>query len=81
MDKENYVRLKKECIEAAKQKKKAFIVDKLKDNSSKSLYATVNRLTDNTKENTLPSAESETKLAQTFANFFKEKIEKNQNQT
>ena len=76
-DKAAWKRISQECNSMSSQKKKSFIIDKLdSDNSSKNLHKVVNNLLDNNKETVLPSAESDLVLANEFATFFKEKVEK-----
>ena len=77
VDRQMYVELRKSTIEVAKEKKKSFVSEKISQDSTKSLYSMVNRLTDNTKENVLPTTEeSDEHLANKFLQFFKQKIEK-----
>ena len=76
-DKAEWKRISKDCDSMASEKKKTFIINKLDaDNSSKNLHKVVNTLLDNNKETVLPSAESDLDLANEFATFFREKVEK-----
>ena len=75
-DKKVYLSLHKEAIDTAFNKKKTLVSRKLKEGSSKTLYAVVNELIDNKKEIVLPQSASDVELANEFQKFFKEKIEK-----
>ena len=71
-----YLASRKETVNLALQKKKNYVANKL-NSSSKSLYAVVNQLIDNNKNDTvLPKSSSDKELADKFLMFFKEKIEK-----
>ena len=75
-DKKVYLALRKETINLAFDKKKKLVTKKLEEGSSKTLYAVVNELIDNTKKVVLPKSDSHLDLANQFQIFFKEKIEK-----
>ena len=75
-DKNEYVKLRKETTDLAKDKKINSVKKKIEEGSSKALYQVVNNLTDNTKTNVLPTARSDDELANSFLKYFQEKIEK-----
>ena len=75
-DKKEFIMLRKETIEMAKDKKKNQIKKKIEEGSSKALYQVVNNLTDNEKARVLPTASSDKELANTFLDYFQKKIEK-----
>ena len=75
-DKKEYIKLRKKTTDAAKEKKIHSISQKIDQGSSKTLYQVVNNLTDNTKVQVLPSAASDTELANNFLHFFNQKIQK-----
>ena len=74
--KEEFQRLRKVTTVLARTKKKSFISKKLSDNSAKTLYQITNQLMDAKEEKILPSASSDVELANTFMDFFSDKIEK-----
>ena len=68
--------LRKKTTELAFTKKRKYFVNQISDcPSSKALFSCVNRLTDNTKPEILPSHDSPRDLANSFNTFFKEKIQ------
>ena len=75
-DKDEYIKLRKDTTELAKDKKTNAIKKKIEEGSSKALYQVVNKLTDNEKSNVLPTARSDEELANNFLKYFQEKIEK-----
>ena len=74
-DKREFIKLRKETTELAKNKKVSCITKKL-EGQSKTLYRVVNDLTDNKKGTVLPSAKSDEELANNFLHYFHQKIEK-----
>ena len=74
-DKDIYTNLRKETTSLAYKKKCSYYNDKLKDLDSKSLYASISKLLDKEKEKVLPDCESDVELANSFLDYFKEKIE------
>ena len=78
VDKENYINIRKQTTELAHKKKCKHYGDKLGGANNKILYSTINKLLDNEKEVILPDAKSDAELANSFLNYFTEKIEKNQ---
>ena len=74
MDKENYLRIRRQTTSLSLEKKKSYISRKLDDNSSKSLYQIVDKILDKSKETILPKAVSDQELANQFQIFFSEKI-------
>ena len=75
-DKITYITLRKQAITTSFDKKKSFVINKLEQgNSCKTLYAVVNNLIDSKKEVILPKSESNKELANSFLNYFQEKIE------
>ncbi len=74
--KQRYAELRKSAIRVAKDKKLSYVSQKVSQGNTKTLYTTVNRLIDNTKESVLPMADSDEELANKFLHYFKEKIEK-----
>ena len=75
-DKNEFINLRKQTTGVAKNKKQSYVTKKLSEGSSKTLYSVVNNLIDNNKEVVLPSANSDKELADSFLQFFKQKIEK-----
>ena len=75
-DKEELIRLRKETTNMAKNKKRSLISRKIDQGSSKSLYQVVNNLTDNKKSSVLPEAKTDEELANSFLQYFNQKIEK-----
>ena len=75
-DKKEFIGLRKQTTELAKNKKISYVSRKLEQGTSKTLYSVVNQLIDNNKEVVLPSAESDVELAEGFLCYFKEKIDK-----
>ena len=74
-DKNEYIKLRKETTEMAKSKKISSIAQKIEKGTSRSLYQVVNNLTDSRKASVLPSAKSDEELANSFLDFFNQKIE------
>ena len=74
-DKENYIRIRKESIKLAHKKKSEYYSKKLEGNN-KVLFSTINKLLDKESETILPDANSDYELANSFLNYFTEKIEK-----
>ena len=60
----------------AKNKKRSLISQKIDQGSSRSLYQVVNNLTDNKKQSVLPEAKTDKELADSFLQYFNQKIEK-----
>ena len=75
-DKNEYIKLRKETTEMAKSKKISSIAQKIEKGTLRSLYQVVNNLTDSRKASVLPSAKSDEELANSFLDFFNQKIEK-----
>ena len=77
-DKETFVQLRKQTTELAKLKKQQHFTKQVTqaNNKSKELFKVVNKLTDAKQESSLPSASSDTILANKFLSFFKDKITK-----
>ena len=76
IDKENYIKLRKDTMNMAKSKKSSLISQKIDQGSTRSLYQVVNNLTDSKKSSVLPEAKSEEELANSFLQYFNQKIEK-----
>lgn len=74
--KDEYKRLRKQCTDLAHKKKCKFYGDKLEGGSTKEVYKAINKLLDKKQEVVLPEATSDKELANTFMNFFNEKIQK-----
>jgi hypothetical protein len=74
--KENYVSLRKQCTDLAHKKKCRYYGDKLDGANNKILYSEINRLLDKKQELVLPDSKSDGELANSFINYFTEKIEK-----
>ena len=74
--KEEYVNLRKQTTDVAKNKKKTYVTRKLAQGSSKTLYSVVNELIDNKKEVVLPFSESDKELADSFLHHIKQEIDK-----
>ena len=62
-DKRAYQFLRKEAVQLAHKKKKELVTSKLKQGSSKSLFAVMNELVDSKRETVLPVSESGQLLA------------------
>ena len=75
-DKENYKNLHKQTVELAHHKKCKHYGYKLEGTNNEILYSTINKLLDNGKQIILPDAKSDAELANSFLNYFTEKIEK-----
>ena len=75
-NKEELIRLRKETTKMAQNKKKSLISQKIDQGSSRSLYQVVNNLTDSKKSSVLPEAKTDEELANSFLQFFNQKIEK-----
>ena len=77
VDKDEFVRLCNQTTVLAYKKKRKYYEEKFKDNSSpKTLYAVVNKLLDNSPERILPTSTSDLELANSFMNYFCDKISK-----
>ena len=75
-DKEKYINLRKQTTKLAHKKKCKHYGEKLEGANTKILYSTINKLLDNDSEVILPDAKSDVELANSFQNYFTEKIEK-----
>ena len=73
--KENYVNLRKQTTELAHKKKCKHYNDRLDGANNKVLYSTINKLLDNEKDVILPVTKSDADLANSFLNYFTEKVE------
>ena len=72
---ENFINLRKQTTDLAYQKKRTYYEEKLNNMSnSRSLYSVVNKLLDSKQEVVLPSAASDKELADSFMDYFMEKI-------
>ena len=76
VDKDEFIDLRKQTTQLAKDKKISYVSRKLEQGTTKTLYSVVNELIDNEKEVVLPTAESDEELAERFLKYFKEKIDK-----
>ena len=74
-DKKKYIDLRRETTNLARVKKCKYYGDKLEGNN-KILFSSVNKLLDNEKEVVLTDSESDKMLANSFLQYFTEKIEK-----
>ena len=73
--KENYINLRKQTTTLAYEKKRKYYDEKLSDMSnSKTFYSVVNKLLDNKQEVILPSSRSDKELANSFMDYFLDKI-------
>ena len=77
-DRDAFVALRKETTKMARGKKQEHYVSKIREatNKPKMLFKVVNTLTDSEKVNALPTAASDTILANNFLSYFREKIRK-----
>ena len=73
-DKNKYIDLRKKTTELARANKCKYYGNKLEGNN-KILFSSLNKLLDNEKEVVLPDAESDSALANSFLQYFTEKIE------
>ena len=74
---EHFIDLRKQTTALAYEKKRSYYDQKLKDMpNNKTLYSVVNELIDNKQEVVLPMADSDQELADSFMNYFSEKISK-----
>ena len=76
VDKQNYIRLRKQTTELAQEKKQNYYSDKLSSSNSKMLYSIVNRLLDKKQDKILPDTNDNKDLANSCMVYFVEKIEK-----
>ena len=74
-DRDVFINLRKETTKLAHQKKCQYYGEKLEGNN-KMLHPTINKLLDTEQEEVLPEAESDVALANSFLQYFTEKIEK-----
>lgn len=74
--KEEFVRLRKHCIDVAHDKKCKYYSDKLDGASTKVVYKEINKLLDKKQEVVLPDGKSDKEIADDFMNYFSEKISK-----
>ena len=74
--KEEFVRLRKQCTDLAHKKKCEYYGSKLDNAGTKLIYKEINRLLDKKQDVVLPDANSDKELADSFMEFFSEKIEK-----
>ena len=74
--KEEFIRLRKQCTDLAHKKKCEYYGSKLEGAGTKLIYKEINRLLDKKQEVVLPDANSDKELADSFMEFFSEKIEK-----
>ena len=76
-DREEFVKLRKETTQLALRKQKSYYERKIGDcTGQKEMYSCVNRLLDRKQESVLPEHTSSFELANKFAKYFKEKIQK-----
>ena len=74
--KEEYINLRTQCTNLAHKKKCEYYADKLNTTDGKILYSQINKLVDKKQESVLPESKSDGDLANSFLNFFTEKIKK-----
>ena len=73
---EIYRDLRKQCTDLAHKKKCSYYAGKLDKSGGKILYSQLNKLLDKKQETVLPDRKSDSKLANSFLEYFAEKIEK-----
>ncbi len=71
----NYQNLRKQTTNLAYEKKKKYYAEKLDTHNRKTLFSVVNKLLDKNQEVTLPDANSDNELAESFMNYFINKID------
>ena len=74
--KDDYINLRKECTNLAHRKKCEYYAEKLNTTDGKVLYSQINKLIDKKQESVLPDCTSDGELANSFLDFFSEKIKK-----
>ena len=76
--KDNYKSLRKQTTNLAFEKKRKYYSERLgnSSNSSESLYSVINKLLDKKQENILPDTKNDLELADSFINYFTNKIDK-----
>ena len=74
--KDDFIRLRKQCTDLAHQKKCKYYGEKLEGAETKDVFKEINTLLDRKQESVLPEAKSDKELADSFMNFFNDKIKK-----
>ena len=73
---EKYKSLRKQTTDLAYVKKREYYTQKLAEGNSKTMYSVVNKLLDKKQNVVLPEAKSDKELADSFVNYFSDKINK-----